>query len=60
MVPNGDEGRLRLALTEFGVSSLNNIAVGGVLLNPLNVVRSRWQAMPDVNPGKDPWQKVLL
>jgi len=36
---------------ELAVSSLNNAAIGGVLLNPLNLVRARWQLQGDIAPG---------
>ena len=39
-------------MRELGVSSLNNVVIGGVLLNPLNLARARIQVQADIAPGK--------
>ena len=36
---------------ELLVSSLDNMAIGGVLLNPLNLVRARLQLQSDIAPS---------
>lgn len=38
-------------ILELAVSSINNMAVGGVLLNPLNVVRARLQVQSTIAPN---------
>jgi hypothetical protein len=42
--------RAEYAAREFAVSSLNNMLIGGLVLNPLNIARARLHLQHDIAP----------